>query len=89
MSARETTHLGCYCDLHIRSFILSHSITNSRFSCRAGCSTQGGQVVVHVFEPIAFETLEPMNPTAATLLCDPGRRAITRTNETRQTSFLL
>ena len=42
----------------------------------------------HIFEPIAFETLGPMNSTAAILLCDLGRRATARTNETRETSFL-
>ena len=29
----------------------------------------------HVFEPIAFETLGPMNSTVAILLCHLGRRA--------------
>ena len=50
-----------------------------KYSCSAN---------THTFEPIAFETLGPMNSTATTLLCDLGRRATARTNEIRETSFL-
>ena len=41
----------------------------------------------HIFEPMAFETLGPMNSTATILLCDLGRRATARINETRETSI--
>ena len=53
-----------------------------KYSCLA--STQ-------IFEPIAFETLQPMNSTAATqwsVVCNLDRRTTARTHETRETSFL-
>ena len=58
---------------------LAAASKEDKYSCLAN---------THIFEPIAFETLGPMNFTAATLLCVLGRRATARTNETRETSFL-
>ena len=42
----------------------------------------------HIFKPLAFETLGPMNASADTLVCDLGRRTTAKTNDTRETSFL-
>ena len=58
---------------------LAAACKEDKYSCLAN---------THIFEPIAFETLGPMNSTAATLLCDLGRKATARTNETRAASFL-
>ena len=58
---------------------LAASRKQDKYSCLAN---------THIFEPIAFETLGPMNSSAATLLCDLGSRITARTNEKRETSFL-
>ena len=55
------------------------SAAEDKYSCLAN---------KQIFEPIAFETLGPMNSTTAILLCDLGRRATAMTNETRETMQL-
>ena len=57
---------------------LAAACKEDKYSCLAN---------THFFEPIAFETRGAMNFTAATLLCDLGRRTTARTNETRETCF--
>ena len=66
-----------------------------QFSCIARCEeafrqqAQPQSWLQHATLNIrAWQTLGPMNSTAATLLCDLGRRATARTNKTRETSFL-
>jgi hypothetical protein len=42
----------------------------------------------HIFVPLAFETLGPINSKGASFLSEPGRRIFTCTGDPRETSFL-
>src|SRR6218665_3213913 len=63
-------------------------LAQRRFRRRTVKQQNTADYLAHIFQPVAIETLGPINPSACDFISEIGRRISTISGDGRETSFL-